>query len=133
MLCSRFIRPLTKESHGRLYLLMELFFNGMLHTYERTLKLVLNYRRTVLAVTIILTIATGFLFTKIPKGFLPSEDTGQIFAFTEAAQGISFDDMVKHQKELAAIVSNDPNIAAFISAVGASGISGANNAGRMFL
>ncbi|HJX03339.1 MAG TPA: efflux RND transporter permease subunit [Dehalococcoidia bacterium] len=133
MLCSRFIRPLTKESHGRLYLLMELFFNGMLHTYERTLKLVLNYRRTVLAVTIILTIATGFLFTKIPKGFLPSEDTGQIFAFTEAAQGISFDDMVKHQKELAAIVTKDPNIAAFMSAVGASGASVANNAGRMFM
>ncbi len=133
MLCSRFIRSVTKESHGRLYLLMERFFNGMLHTYERTLKSVLKYRRTTLAVTIILTLATGFLFTKIPMGFLPSEDTGQIFAFTEAAQGISFDDMVKHQKELAAIVTKDPNIAAFMSAVGASGSSVANNAGRMFM
>jgi len=66
-------------------------------------------------------------------GFLPSEDTGQIFAFTEAAQGISFEDMVKHQKELAAIVSKDPNISAFMSAVGASGISVANNTGRIFM
>jgi HAE1 family hydrophobic/amphiphilic exporter-1 len=133
MLCSRFIRPLTAQRHGRLYTLMERFFDGMLHTYERTLKLVLNYRRTTLAGTIILTIATVFLFTKIPMGFLPSEDTGQIFAFTEAAQGISFEDMVKHQKELAAIVSEDPNIAAFMSAVGASGASVANNTGRMFM
>jgi HAE1 family hydrophobic/amphiphilic exporter-1 len=70
---------------------------------------------------------------KMPMGFLPSEDTGQIFAFTEAAQGISFEDMVKHQKELAAIVADDPNIAAFMSAVGASGVSVANNAGRMFI
>jgi HAE1 family hydrophobic/amphiphilic exporter-1 len=98
MLCSRFIRPQAAERHGRMYTLMEHFFDGMLHTYEKTLKLVLNYRGTTLAVIIIFTAATGFLFTKIPMGFLPSEDTGQIFAFTEAAQGISFEDMVKHQK-----------------------------------
>ncbi len=133
MLCSRFIRPQAAERHGRLYLYMERFFDGMRHTYERTLKLVLNYRRTTLVITIVLTLVTGFLFTKIPMGFLPSEDTGQIFAFTEAAQGISFEDMVKHQKELAAIVSEDPNIAAFMSAVGASGISVANNTGRIFM
>ena len=133
MLCSRFIRPAGEKRHGRLYLLMERFFDGMLHTYERTLKIVLNYRRTTLFITIALTIATGFLFTKIPMGFLPSEDTGQIFAFTEAAQGISFEDMVKHQKELAAIVTKDPNIDAFMSAVGASGVSVSNNTGRMFM
>jgi len=133
MLCSRFIRPQAAARHGRLYLSMERFFDRMLHTYKRTLKLVLNYRRTTLAVTIILTLVTGFLFTKIPMGFLPSEDTGQIFAFTEAAQGISFEDMVRHQKELAAIVARDHNIDAFMSAVGASGISVANNAGRMFM
>ena len=133
MLCSRFIRPQAEARHGRLYLLMERFFDGMLHAYERTLKIVLNYRRTTLTVTIILTIVTGFLFTKIPMGFLPSEDTGQIFAFTEASQGISFEDMVKHQKELAAIVAGDPNIAAFMSAIGASGVSVANNTGRIFM
>ena len=133
MLCSRFIRPAVVVRHGRLYLSMERFFDKMLHTYERTLKSVLKYRRTTLAVTIILTLATGFLFTKIPMGFLPSEDTGQIFAFTEAAHGISFEDMVKYQKELAAVVAKDPNIDAFMSAVGASGISVANNAGRMFM
>ena len=133
MLCSRFIRPAGAERHGRLYLLMERFFDKMLKTYEWTLKLVLKHRLTILVLTIILTVATGFLFTKIPMGFLPSEDTGQIFAFTEAAQGISFEDMVKHQKALAAIVSEDPNIAAFMSAVGASGVSVANNTGRMFM
>ena len=133
MLCSRFIRPQTAVRHGRLYLLTERFFEGMLHTYERTLKIILNYRRTVLAITIILTIVTGFLFTKMPTGFLPSEDTGQIFAFTEAAQGISFEDMVKHQKALASIVAEDPDVAAFMSAVGGGGISVASNSGRMFM
>jgi HAE1 family hydrophobic/amphiphilic exporter-1 len=134
MLCSRFIRPHTgAERHGRLYLFMERFFDGMLHLYERTLKLVLKHRRTTLAVTIILTLATGYLFVKIPMGFLPSEDTGSIFAFTEAAQGISFEDMVAHQRRLADIVAKEPNVDSFMSAVGASGISVANNTGRMFM
>jgi len=133
MLCSRFILPAGAERHGRLYLLMERFFDKMLKTYEWTLKLVLKHRLTILVLTIVLTVATGFLFTKIPMGFLPSEDTGQIFALTEAAQGISFEDMVKHQKALAAIISEDPNIAAFMSAVGAGGVSVANNTGRMFM
>jgi HAE1 family hydrophobic/amphiphilic exporter-1 len=133
MLCSRFIRPPAAERHGRLYLFMERFFEGMLHLYERTLKMVLSYRRTTLAVTLILTLATVFLFARIPKGFLPSEDTGSIFAFTEAAQGISFDDMVKHQQKLAEIVAKEPNVDSFMSAIGASGISVANNAGRIFM
>jgi hydrophobic/amphiphilic exporter-1 (mainly G- bacteria), HAE1 family len=133
MLCSRFIRPAAVVRHGRLYFFMERFFEKMLNAYEKTLKIVLHHRLTVLMVTIVLTLVTGYLFTIIPMGFLPSEDTGQIFAFTEAAQGISFDDMVNHQKALAAIVSEEPNVAAFMSAVGASGVSVANNAGRMFM
>src|SRR5512135_1036106 len=118
MLSSRFIRPAGAERHGRSYLLMERFFDGMRHSYERSLTFVLKYRFTTLVITILLTLATGYLFTKIPMGFLPSEDTGQIFAFTEAAQGISFDDMVRHQKQLAEIVAKDPNIDSFMSAIG---------------
>ena len=133
MLCSRFLRPPGKEKHGRLYLFVERFFNGMRHGYERTLARVLQYRRTVLAVTIILTAVTGLLFYRMPMGFLPTEDTGQIFAFTEAAQGISFDDMMAHQQRLAAIVAKDPNVEAFMSAIGASGSSVANNSGRIFM
>ena len=133
MLCSRFLRPPGAEQHGRLYLLMERFFDGMLHGYERTLQKVLRFRRTTMVVTIVLTILTGYLFTKMPMGFLPTEDTGQIFAITEAAQGISFEDMKAHQQQLAKIVSEDPNVEAFMSAIGGSTISIANNTGRIFM
>jgi HAE1 family hydrophobic/amphiphilic exporter-1 len=133
MLCSRFLRPPGAERHGRLYLFMERFFEGMLNAYERTLQKVLHYRRTVMALIIILTAVTAGLFWKIPKGFLPSEDTGQIFAFTEAAQGISFSEMVLLQKRLADIVASDPNVAGFMSSVGAGGASSAGNTGRIFM
>lgn len=133
MLCSRFLRPAGKERHGRLYLAMEHFFNGMHRTYERSLHAVLRHRRVILAVILILTVVTAWLFATMPKGFLPSEDTGQLFAFTEAAQGISFDDMVSHQRQLAKIVAQDPNIDAFMSAVGSGGASSSSNTGRMMM
>src|SRR6185437_2556264 len=62
----------------------------------------------------------------------PSEDTGQLHATTEAAQGTSFDDMVRHQQQVAAIVQADTNVAGFMSAVGSSSYSGSNQ-GRFFI
>ena len=134
MLCSRFLRPPRAEKeHGRLYELSEHAFKSMLHAYEWSLKEVLKHRRATMIITGITLLATGYLFVASPKGFLPSEDTSQIFAFTEAQQGISFDSMKKHQQALAAIVKEDPNVDAFMSSIGASGISVANNQGRMFI
>jgi HAE1 family hydrophobic/amphiphilic exporter-1 len=133
MLCSRFLRHATVQKHGRLYMASERFFNGMLKAYEWSLKMVLRHKRTTMIITGLTLVATIYLFGAIPKGFLPSEDTGSIFAFTEAQQGISFDSMVKHQQELADIVSKDPNVDSFMSAIGASGVSVASNSGRMFI
>jgi HAE1 family hydrophobic/amphiphilic exporter-1 len=79
-----------------------------------------------------LLLATVWLFVVMPKGFLPSEDTGQIFGFTEAAQGISYESMAGHQQALAAMVQQDPNVEAF-SSIGASGPNAAGNQGRIFI
>jgi HAE1 family hydrophobic/amphiphilic exporter-1 len=133
MLCSRFLRHPNTQKHGRLYMASERFFAGMLQAYEWSLKIVLRHKRTTMVITGLTLVATIYLFGAIPKGFLPSEDTGQIFAFTEAQQGISFDSMAKHQQELAEIVSKDPNVDSFMSAIGASGMSVASNSGRMFI
>jgi HAE1 family hydrophobic/amphiphilic exporter-1 len=133
MLCSRFLRPAGAERHGRIYTVMETFFTAMHRAYDRSLHAALHHRRMILAIILVLTVVTGWLFVKMPKGFLPSEDTGQIFAFTEAAQGISFEDMVSHQRKLANIVAQDPNIDAFMSSVGSGGASSSSNTGRMFM
>ena len=133
MLCSRFLRPPDAERHGRFYLGMERVFDGMRNFYARSLTLVIRHRRLTVAVTIVLALATGWLFVRMPLGFLPTEDTSQIFAVTEAAQGISFDEMVRHQKQLADILAKEPNIESFTSYIGASGINIAGNTGRMFM
>ncbi len=133
MLCSRFLKPPREEQHGRLYLLTERFFDGMLRLYDSTLQWVLRHRRSTMAVSAVLLIITFGLFGIMGKGFLPSEDTGSVFAFTEAAEGISFDAMVREQKALAAIVAKNPYVDNWMSSVGAGGPNVAGNTGRMFI
>src|SRR5262249_4646193 len=91
------------------------------------------YRATTMLVSGLVLVATIYLFMIIPKGFIPSEDTGQLNATTEAAQDISFDSMVKHQQQVAAVMQQDPNIEAFMSSVGAGGPNATANTGRFFI
>jgi HAE1 family hydrophobic/amphiphilic exporter-1 len=133
MLASRFLRPHGNERHGKLYMTLEKFFDDLLKTYEKSLQWVLKHRSAALITTVLLFFLTIFLFIIMPKGFLPTEDTGQIFGITEAQQGISFDDMKKHQQEVAAILAQDPNVEAFMSSMGAGGPNAAANAGRVFM
>ena len=133
MLCSRFLRPHSEKSHGRFYNAMERFFNGMYRFYELSLERVLKLRRTVLLGTVVMTLITLWLFTKVPTGLLPTDDIGAIFAITEGAQGISFEEMKVKQQQLADIVLKDPNVEAFMSSAGAGGNRVSSNSGFMFI
>ena len=133
MMCSRFVHAQHGRKHGRIYEAFERFFNGLRDTYDRTLQVVLRHRRATLIISLLIFVVTMFLFVWIPKGFFPSEDTGQIFAITEASQDISFDAMEKHQLEAMKIVAADPNVGGFMSAIGAGGASSTLNQGRMFM
>lgn len=133
MLCSRYVRHAEPDTHGRIFQLFERFFDALLAGYEKTLKLAMSHPRTILAsfgATLLLTV---LLFTQVPKDFIPSGDSGQIIAFTEGAQDASFTSMVAHQRTVADIVAQEPDIASFMSSVGAGGIRPTANTGTVFM
>jgi HAE1 family hydrophobic/amphiphilic exporter-1 len=132
MMSSRFLRRQSERQHGHVYNRLERMFTGMLDYYKKGLRWSLSHRGMVMIFLVVVLAGTVFLFRAIPKGFLPSEDSGQIFASTEAAQGISFSDLVNHQQALAAIVGRDPNVDAFMSSCGSRG-SGTSNTGNIFI
>jgi HAE1 family hydrophobic/amphiphilic exporter-1 len=132
MLCSRFLRHPRGQKHGHLFEVSERYFNHLLHVYDWSLRKVLRFRFAVLVASILILVLTGYLFVKIPKGFLPSEDSGAIFAFSMAAQGTSFEQMKKYQQEVSAIVQANPNVATVFALAGAGGPSGGGNSGIFF-
>ena len=133
MLASRFVRAQRERKHGALYTAFERFFEGMHRTYDRTLQATMRHARITLGVSFAVLVGTGYLFYVIPKGFFPSEDTGQIRGSTEAVQGISFEAMREHQMAVAKIVATDTNIASFMSAIGSGGGNSGANSGRLMM
>jgi HAE1 family hydrophobic/amphiphilic exporter-1 len=133
MLCSRFLRPPGERKQSHLYVTSERFFDGMLRTYRLSLRFVLNHRLATIVVSNLIFAVTIFLFMTFSYGFLPSEDIGQIFGFTEAAQGISFESMKQHQLAVMEVVRQDPNVENFSSTAGAGGPSATGNVGRIFI
>ena len=133
MLCSRFLRHAKPEEHGFLFNLFERGFEGVLKAYDWSLQKVLRFRFVTLMLSLAIIGVTVWLFIRIPKGFLPSEDSGFIFGVTMAQQGISFDSMKDHQKALTRIVVADPKVQNVMSFAGAGGPGGGGNSGFFFL
>jgi len=131
MLASRF---LSAESHhkqpGALVRAFERGFDATLRVYTRSLDAALRWRKSVLLLALATFAATAWLFVAIPKGFFPEEDIGQITVSTEAAEDVSFPEMVRLQSAAAEIIRADPNVARVSSF---NGGSGSQNTGRMFI
>ncbi len=134
MLCSRFLRGHSpKDStkpESRFFRPVERLLAGMLSLYRRTLGSVLMHRMLMLIVFVATLILTGVFFSALPKGFIPTEDIGQIRIITEGAQDSSFESMVEHQQAIAGILLRNPHIDSFMSSVGAGGPNSTANAGR---
>lgn len=131
MLCSRLLRN-HKENERESWFghCLERGFAAWLHGYDVSLQWALRHRRFMLLLALATLFASGWYFDHAKKGLFPLEDTGFIFAQTEAAQDISFDSMVAKQKQSAEIIAADPDVQNVLSVIG--GGRGALNSGRMF-
>ena len=127
MLCSRFLRPPREERHGRWYEATERVYRRGLAWYERSLSWVMDRRGLAMVVSLGILAGTVVLYKLVPKGFIPTEDTGQIQGTTETLEGSSYEAMRDHQLAVADILARDPNVAHFMSSVG----GGTMNQGRL--
>jgi len=127
MLCSRFLRPPKEAKHGRFYEATERVYQRGLAFYQRTLGWVMDHRRTTIWFSLGILVATVLLYPFVPKGFIPTEDQGQIQGTTETLEGTSFENMRDHQLAVADIVGRDPNVVHYMSTVG----GGTMNQGRL--
>ncbi|OLB52024.1 MAG: acriflavine resistance protein B [Gemmatimonadetes bacterium 13_2_20CM_2_65_7] len=129
MLCSRFLRPPKGERHGRWYEATERIYQRSLAWYARSLNWVMDHRPATMIFSAGILVAMALLFVIVPKGFIPTEDTGQIQGTTETLEGSSYEAMRDHQLAVADILRRDPYVDHFMSTVG----GGTMNQGRVSL
>ena len=101
--------------------------------YRWTLQVVLEHRALTIVICGILFAITVVFFYLVPKGFIPNDDTSQIVGYTEAAEGISFAEMSRHQQQMVDIIRGNPNVSGVLSTVGESDVSAASNTGNILI
>jgi HAE1 family hydrophobic/amphiphilic exporter-1 len=129
-------RPHTEmhaPQHGKFWQATERGYEWLVGGYRWTLQIALEHRALTLFICGVLFLITIALFYIIPKGFIPNDDTAQIVGYTEAAEGISFTEMSRHQEQLVDIIRKDPNVVGVLSTVGESDISAASNTGNILV
>jgi hydrophobe/amphiphile efflux-1 (HAE1) family protein len=121
MMCGQLLEPLDRtRRQGRMEAVLEAIFDSSLRVYAASLRWSLRNGPVIMVLFAATLAGTVYLYLSIPKGFFPDQDNGSIFATTEAAQDISYVDMVEHQKELAKIVLADPDVQTAYYWVGAT-------------
>src|SRR5262252_3616288 len=153
MLCSRILKAFARKSeppavaggpvddedhvpalqHGKFWQATERGYDWLVGGYRWTLQIALEFRALTLAICGVLFLITIGLFYIIPKGFIPNDDTAQIVGYTEAAEGISFEEMSRHQEQIVDIIRKDANVVGVLSTVGESDISAASNTGNILV
>ncbi|HML30006.1 MAG TPA: efflux RND transporter permease subunit, partial [Hyphomicrobium sp.] len=127
MMCSKLLRGGHDEKSGVIGRFMERVITG----YDRSLEFVFRHQGATLVVALMTVVMTIWLYVIMPKGFLPDQDTGAITAVVEGSPQISFTEMTKLQKEVAAIVATDKDVAGVASIVGIGQLNATQNAGSL--
>ena len=118
MMCALFLRDEKHARHGKAYMWVERFFEGMVARYTRGLDWVLRHQGATL-LTFIATVALAIaLYIIEPKGFFPQQDTGILMGLTDAAQDVSFNQMVHLERRLTGVLDHDPDVASWGAAIG---------------
>jgi hydrophobic/amphiphilic exporter-1 (mainly G- bacteria), HAE1 family len=134
MLCARVLKAHDPEKKENFILrLFERMFAAWLRAYEWALDWVLARKALMLIITLATLGGTIYLYTIVPKGFFPQEDTGFLIGVTEAATDTSFDAMTIRQKALVDVLKSDPAVDYINSTVGSGGPNPTANYGRLFI
>jgi multidrug efflux pump len=133
MMCAQILRHRKEENRGRFDLAAERVFDRTIALYDRSLTWVLEHQPLTLAIAILTLFVTTFQFMEIPKGFFPTQDTGQIQGISYAAPDVSFAAMREKQQQLANVILSDPAVASISSTIGVDGANTTLNNGRFLI
>jgi HAE1 family hydrophobic/amphiphilic exporter-1 len=144
MLCSRLLKaigghrgssPTVREGlvHSAWWQKTERAYEWLVGGYRWTLQIVLEHRALTILICGVLFGITIVFFYIVPKGFIPNDDISQIVGYTEAAEGISFEEMSRHQQQIVDIIRANQNVVGVLSTVGQSDVSAASNTGNILV
>ncbi len=133
MITAHFLKHQPDAKPRRIDRIVEAVLGAMMRGYARTLRIAIDNQFVMLFTMLATMVVTVHLFIATPKGLLPQDDTGLMFASMEAPAQTSFEVMAKLQRQAVEIVLKDPAVAQLGSTIGTGGFNSSANQGRMFI
>ena len=133
MACAKLLKTATETRENAFQRYSREAFDNIIAGYGRLLNWVLDRQTLVLLVALGTFGLTGWLYTVIPKGFFPLQDTGVIQAISEAPESVSYAAMAARQQSLADIILRDPDVDSLSSFIGVDGTNNTLNSGRILI
>jgi multidrug efflux pump len=130
MMCALWLKPRQVDDapHRRT------IFDRILGGYERSLGWALHHSGLVMLILFGAICLNVVLFTIVPKGFFPEQDTGRLFGLLQADQSVSFNVMSDKLQQMMSIVQQDPAVQNVVGFTGAaSGFGGSVNSGSVLV
>ena len=132
MMCSLLLKP--THNHGRVYQLFERMFDASRDFYGTTLRWTMRHRGVMLVGSAVFLVLIGIIYTMVPQGFIPRQDTGVIFGNTRAPEGVTFAELERRQRMAAEIIQKHPDVEAVMSTAGqGTGGTTGDNVGRVIV
>jgi len=132
VMCSLFLKQEGLHPKGRFNRGAERVFQAALNGYDRGLNFIFRHQLSALIATLLLMVATGYLYVVMPKGFFPQEDTGFIFGELDVREDASMILTDKIRSQVVDIVRQDPGVEGVFSYDGATPYNPAENTARIF-
>jgi len=133
MMCAKLLHHRPEATRSQFDLKAERGFNWIIGRYDKALNVVLDHQALTLLVAVLTMGVTVLLYTVVPKGFFPVQDTGVLQGISVAAQTVSYGAMAEHQQALAAAILKDPDVVSLSSFIGVDGSNATLNSGRFLI
>ena len=121
MMCARLLGRDQHRKPTRMNAWFERNFKKLREGYERTLGWSLDHPRLMMVFLLATVCLNVYLYIVIPKGFMPQQDTGQIFGGIRGDADASFQLMKSKLQEVASILQEDPAVQSVTGTVGGGG------------
>ena len=129
MMCARLLAPRRAGGQGPLSAAAERFFGTVQRGYERSLAWAIRHSLVMIGVLVATIGLNVYLYTAIPKGFFPQQDTGRLIGWIRTDQSSSFVATRDKMARLVEIVRTDPAVEQVTAVTG----GGSRNSGTMFV
>jgi multidrug efflux pump len=131
MMCALWLKPREVDDAPRPRTLFDRVHDG----YEHSLAWALRHGGLVMLILFGAVCLNVVLFTLVPKGLFPTQDTGRLVGSLQADQSVSFQAMTQKLRQMIDIVQSDPAVDHVVgfTGVGSGGGGGQINTGSVFV